>query len=96
MGVNLPEHPFAAFHKVRIELMNPWIVAVYVIAMIAVCWHFAYGVWLFAAKWGITPGEVARRRFGWVCVVGGVLLAAMGIASIWAFVGPWYVNAPGY
>ena len=40
--------------------------------MIAVCWHFAYGVWLFAAKWGITPGETARRRFGYVCVALGV------------------------
>jgi succinate dehydrogenase / fumarate reductase, cytochrome b subunit len=38
----------------------PWMLAVYVIAMIAICWHFAYGVWLFAAKWGITPGETAR------------------------------------
>ncbi len=61
--------------------------AVYVIAMIAVCWHFAYGVWLFAAKWGITPGETARRRFAYVCAVLGILLAVMGMASIWAFVG---------
>ncbi len=87
MGISLPENPGAAFHKVQMELANPWMLAVYVIAMIAVCWHFAYGVWLFAAKWGITPGEVARKRFGYVCVVLGVVLAAMGIASIWAFVG---------
>lgn len=94
MGVSLPEHPGAAFHKVQMELQNPWMLAVYVLAMIAVCWHFAYGVWLFAAKWGITPGETARRRFGWVCAAGGVILAVMGLASIWAFVGPKYQNAP--
>ncbi len=68
--------------------------AVYVIAMIAICWHFAYGIWLFAAKWGITPGETARKRFAYVCLALGDLLAAMGIASIWAFVGPNYRNAP--
>jgi succinate dehydrogenase / fumarate reductase cytochrome b subunit len=68
--------------------------AFYVLAMLAVCWHFAYGVWLFAAKWGITPGETARRRFGWVCIAGGIVLAAMGLAGIWAFVGPGYQNAP--
>ena len=68
MGVSLPENPGTAFAKVQHELANPWMLAVYVIAMIAVCWHFAYGVWLFAAKWGITPGETARRRFGYVCV----------------------------
>jgi succinate dehydrogenase / fumarate reductase, cytochrome b subunit len=94
MGTSLPENPGAAFAKVQHELANPWILAVYVIAMIAVCWHFAYGVWLFAAKWGITPGDTARRRFGYVCVALGVLLAGMGMASIWAFVGPKYQNAP--
>jgi succinate dehydrogenase / fumarate reductase cytochrome b subunit len=94
MGVMLPEHPYAAFHKVQVELSNPWMVAVYIVAMIAICWHFAYGVWLFAAKWGITTGTTARKRFGYVCVALGLALAIMGLASIWAFVGPDYKNAP--
>ena len=93
-GVNLPEHPGAAFHKVQVELSHPWVLAVYVIAMIAICWHFAYGIWLFAAKWGITTGERARRNFGWVCAAFGVILCAIGLASIYAFVGPKYQNAP--
>jgi succinate dehydrogenase / fumarate reductase cytochrome b subunit len=95
IGVSLPEHPYAAFAKVQHELANPFMLAVYVIAMIAVCWHFAYGVWLFAAKWGITPGNTARRRFGYVCAALGILLAGMGIASIWAFVGGMYPNVAG-
>jgi succinate dehydrogenase / fumarate reductase, cytochrome b subunit len=95
LGVSLPEHPYAAFAKVQHELSNPFMVAVYVIAMIAVCWHFAYGVWLFAAKWGITPGTVARRRFGYVCAALGILLAVMGIASVYAFVGGMYPNVAG-
>jgi succinate dehydrogenase / fumarate reductase cytochrome b subunit len=94
LGVSLPENPGAAFAKVQHELANPFMVAVYVIAMIAICWHFAYGIWLFAAKWGITPGETARKRFGWVCLALGVILAAMGLASIWAFIGPNYQAAP--
>jgi succinate dehydrogenase / fumarate reductase cytochrome b subunit len=56
--------------------------------MIAICWHFSYGVWLFAAKWGITPGKVARKRFGFVCVALGLVLAVIGLAGIYAFVGP--------
>jgi len=95
LGVSLPEHPYAAFAKVQHELSNPVMLAVYVIAMIAVCWHFAYGIWLFAAKWGITPGNTARRRFGYVCAVFGILLAIVGIASIWAFVGGMYPNVAG-
>ncbi len=93
-GVDLPEHPGAAFWKVQQELSHPIMLAIYAIAMIAVCWHFAYGIWLFAAKWGITPGETARRRFGWVCLAGGVALCAVGLWSMWAFVGPKYQNAP--
>jgi len=94
LGVQLPEHPYAAFAKVQQELANPWMLAVYIIAMIAICWHFAYGVWLFAAKWGITPGKTARKRFGLVCATMGLVLAVMGLASIWAFVGGKYPNAP--
>jgi len=67
--------------------------AIYVIAMIATCWHFAYGIWLFAAKWGITPGDRARKRFGYVCGAVGAALALMGLISIYAVVYK-YPNAP--
>jgi succinate dehydrogenase / fumarate reductase cytochrome b subunit len=93
MGVSLPEHPMEAFNKVQHELANPWMLAVYIVAMIAICWHFSYGVWLFAAKWGITPGTRARKRFGYVCVALGLGLAGLGLASIWAFVGGKFPNA---
>lgn len=93
-GVSLPEHPGAAFAKVQHELANPWMLAIYVVAMFATTWHFAYGVWLFAAKWGITPGDRARKRFGYVCGAVGAGLCAMGLISIYAFVGPKYQNAP--
>jgi succinate dehydrogenase / fumarate reductase cytochrome b subunit len=92
-GVHLPTHPGAAFWKVQHELANPWILAFYVIAMVATCWHFAYGVWLFAAKWGITPGNSARKKFGDVCAAGGTALCVMGLIAIYAVV--WkYPNAP--
>jgi succinate dehydrogenase / fumarate reductase, cytochrome b subunit len=93
-GVSLPEHPGAAFAKVQHELANPWMLAVYVIAMVAICWHFSYGIWLFAAKWGITPGAMARKRFGYVCAGFGVVILAIGLASIWAFIEPAFSDAP--
>jgi succinate dehydrogenase / fumarate reductase cytochrome b subunit len=76
------------------ELSNPWMLAVYIIAMIAICWHFSYGIWLFAAKWGITPGNKARKNFGYICGVFGVIICAIGLASIWAFISSKYANAP--
>jgi len=90
-GVSLPEHPGLAYAKVQYELMNPWIMAVYIIAMIATCFHFAYGVWLFSSKWGITPGDNARKKFGYVCTAGGTILCLMGLASIF-----WVVYAVPY
>ena len=85
-GVSLPEHPGAAFAKDQHELANPWVLSVYVIAMVATTWHFAYGTWLFAAKWGITPGDRARKRFAYVCAVVGIVLCLMGLTSIYAVV----------
>jgi succinate dehydrogenase / fumarate reductase cytochrome b subunit len=93
-GVSLPEHPGAAFAKVQHELHNPWMLAIYVIAMIATTWHFAYGIWLFAAKWGITPGNTARKRFGYVCAAGGTALCILGLVGMYAFISPKYANAP--
>jgi len=86
MGVSLPENPMQAFNKVHAALANPVVLAVYALAMVAVCWHFSYGVWLFAAKWGITPGVKARQRFGVLCAAMGVALTVMGLVSLWAFV----------
>jgi len=94
LGISLPEHPGAAFAKVQHELANPWMLAVYIVAMVAICWHFSYGVWLFAAKWGITPGVKARKRFGYVCAVLFLTLALLGLSTLWAFVGPAYRNTP--
>lgn len=93
MGVSLPENPAMAFHKVQVELSNPWMLAFYVIAMVATCWHFAYGIWLFAAKWGITPGDKARKRSGYACAAFGVIMCVMGLMSIWAVIYK-YPNAP--
>jgi len=84
-GVHLLSHPAASFGKVQQELQSPWMVVFYAIGIVAACWHFAYGVWLFAAKWGITVGENARRRFGYLCFVLGVLLIVVGLASLYSF-----------
>ncbi len=93
LGTSLPEHPGAAFAKVQHELSNPWMFAIYAIAMLATCWHFAYGGWLFCAKWGITPGVNARRKSGYVWGALGVVLCVLGFISMYAVV--WkYPNAP--
>ena len=75
-----------AFSKVWFDFQSPWDVAFYVIGIVAASWHFAYGLWLFCAKWGITVGDKARRKFGFVCVGLAVVLVGIGIWTIAGFV----------
>lgn len=84
-GIDLHADPGASFGKVQAELMNPALLAFYVIGLIAACWHFAYGVWLFAAKWGITSGEKARQRFLVVCMALFFLMSGIGLLSLYTF-----------
>jgi len=92
-GIHLPAHPDAAFSKVQYEFQNPWMIAFYAVGIIAASWHFSYGVWLFAAKWGITTGERARRWFGYVCLLLAIGLIAIAAASMYGFLStpyqPW-------
>ena len=84
-GVHILSNPAVAFPKVQMEFQNPWIVAFYAIGIVAASWHFAYGLWLFAAKWGLVSGTRAQRRFGWVCLAIGIVFVAVGGATMYAF-----------
>lgn len=84
-GVDLHELPAASFGKVQAELFHPALLAFYVVGLICASWHFAYGIWLFAAKWGIVSGEVARKRLLVLCLAFFVLLSGVGVASLYTF-----------
>ena len=84
-GVGLAHSPGASFGKVQVQLFNPLLLAFYVAGIVSAAWHFAYGVWLFAAKWGITIGERARQKFLVVCMGLFVLLSVLGVISIRGF-----------
>ena len=84
-GVDLHAHPDLSFGKVQIEVLQTPLFLFYVAGLIAASWHFAYGIWLFSAKWGIVSGERARKRFLIVCLVFFFVLAGAGLASLTAF-----------
>ena len=85
-GVHLVNHPDAAFWKVQHELSNPLALAAYVVGIIAASWHFGYGLFLFAAKWGLVTGSKAQKRAQIGGVALSILLILIGISSIYAFV----------
>ncbi len=80
----IPGYLFA-FGKVQRELMHAGLAAFYTVGIVAASWHFAYGIWLFCAKWGITVGAGARKKLGYVCFGIALLFIAVGLMTISAF-----------
>jgi succinate dehydrogenase / fumarate reductase cytochrome b subunit len=94
MGIHLVTHPDASFGKVATELHHPWAVAFYAVGILCAVVHFSYGVWLFAAKWGITAGAKGRQRFGVACAGMGILLLVVGYYTLFSFLQPANDQAP--
>jgi succinate dehydrogenase / fumarate reductase, cytochrome b subunit len=85
-GVHLFGAPGAAFGKVQDEFAAGALVKVaYTVGIIAASWHFAYGIFLFCAKWGIVTGERARKRLQAVSVAIAALFIVIGLYTMWAF-----------
>jgi succinate dehydrogenase / fumarate reductase cytochrome b subunit len=84
-GVDLHAYPNASFGKVQSEVFQTPLFLFYVAGLIAASWHFAYGIWLFCAKWGIVSGEKARKRFLVVCLALFFVLTGAGLASLTSF-----------
>lgn len=85
-GVHLLTYPASAFGKVQGEMIgHPWAIAFYAVGIFCASWHFAYGLWLFAAKWGITQGPVAQKRWGYVCFIIAVGFIAVGAVTMYSF-----------
>jgi succinate dehydrogenase / fumarate reductase, cytochrome b subunit len=84
-GVDLHAFPVASFGKVQEEVFQLPLFLFYVVGLIAASWHFAYGIWLFCAKWGIVSGEKAQQRFLIVCICFFFLMSGVGLASLATF-----------
>jgi len=84
-GIHILSHPDAAFGKVQLEFQHAWVIVFYALGIFCASWHFAYGLWLFAAKWGITSGDAARRRFGYVCFAIGAGFILVGALTMRSF-----------
>jgi succinate dehydrogenase / fumarate reductase cytochrome b subunit len=93
-GIHLLTNSQAAFHKVQVEMQNPWALAFYVVGIIAASWHFGYGLSLFCAKWGITVSDRSRKAMSAVSAVIAVTFIAVGLTTVSAFFRPEWRNTP--
>ena len=84
-GVDLHADPAASFGKVQMEVAHTAQFLFYVVGLVAASWHFAYGIWLFSAKWGIVSGDKAQKRLLRVCLAFFLVLCGAGFASLYSF-----------
>jgi len=84
-GIDLHDHPLASFGKVQGEVIHTPLFLFYVLGLVAASWHFAYGIWLFSAKWGIVSGDKAQKRLLRACLVLFLALCGVGFASLYSF-----------
>ncbi len=84
-GVHIIENYYVAFSKVQHSIARPPVHVFYVIGLLAACFHFAYGVWLFACKWGFAPGPGAQKKLFWACMLLFAALSGAGLASLRSF-----------
>lgn len=84
-GIDLHLFPGAAFGKVQAEVFHTGLFLFYVAGLIAASWHFAYGIWLFCAKWGIITGQKAQKRLLVLCLAFFFVMTGAGLASLTAF-----------
>jgi succinate dehydrogenase / fumarate reductase cytochrome b subunit len=93
-GIHLLTNSQAAFHKVQVEMQNPWALGFYVIGIVAASWHFAYGLSLFCAKWGITVSDRSRKAMAAVSAVIAITFIAVGLTTVAAFFRPEWRDTP--
>lgn len=55
---------------------------IYIIGVLASVYHLANGLWTAGITWGLWTSPAAQRRADRVCIVFGILLAAVGLGAV--------------
>ena len=75
-----------SFEFVTTALNQPVILILYLIGLFASFGHFANGLWSFLVSWGVTVGEKAQRTAAYACFGVFIILTAVGINALLAFI----------
>lgn len=81
-------HADQAYSIVAGEFRIGWVMAIYILGVLATAWHLAYGFFLFAVDWGIVIGENAQKLLLKGCVGLALLLSVVGVNAAFAFIRP--------
>lgn len=82
-GTSMPGLP--DFHVVAKALSNNFMMAFYILGVVAAAYHLCNGVYTFLITWGITVGPKSQRISKIVTNVCAVAVSALGIAAAIGF-----------
>jgi len=66
----------------QMAIMHPLLLALYVISMFSIVFHFANGLWTAAITWGVTITPRGQKQWGYACIAIGLGLGGAGAAAI--------------
>ncbi len=75
---------YAAWHT-KLTSNGYVILVVYLLGVLASCYHLAYGIWNFCIRWGITISDRAQRQVQHLSLGIFVVLTALGWAALFGF-----------
>jgi succinate dehydrogenase / fumarate reductase cytochrome b subunit len=81
-GTFEPSRPYAS---VAAALAGPAVRLFYLLAIVAVSYHVANGLFTSIATKSLTRSDEGKRRWGLVCATLGLILASLGSAAWYAF-----------
>ncbi len=73
------------YSGMQAHFQNPLVVIIYVLGITASSYHLFNGVWNFSIRWGLTISDRAQRNLYKACMVGFVLLTALGLVALGGF-----------
>ena len=82
-------HGKSPYAVVAHTFANPYLVAFYVIGILAASFHLGNGLWNFCCKWGIAVTPRAQRAAGWLGAAVAIVFSIVGLAIIAGFVFGW-------
>jgi succinate dehydrogenase / fumarate reductase cytochrome b subunit len=75
--------PFNAASTAAQALQSGLVIVLYVIGLLATVYHFANGVWTAGITWGVWTTPRSQRGASYFCLALGILLATLGLSSLW-------------
>jgi succinate dehydrogenase / fumarate reductase, cytochrome b subunit len=84
-----PDFGTASLLAVRDTFKSPIYVTLYTIFVLSACFHAFNGLWTFLITWGVILRMTAQKRMVSVCIGIMLVIAFLGLASIW---GTYFLN----